>query len=66
MRKKDTVVVAVVSDLTSAQAAQLSKEILKAKHKCAPHGRGTVCCGSSKEVGGLLQAGHRNRIEEKK
>ncbi len=55
--KKDNVVIAVVSDLTSAQAAELQKQIQVAKRKCAPQGRGTIATGTKNSVGGLLQAG---------
>lgn len=34
--KKNNGVVAVISDLTNEQAAQLTKEIIKAKRKVAP------------------------------
>lgn len=37
--KKDQVVVAVVGDLTREQAAQLAKEIARAKDRCAPMAR---------------------------
>lgn len=38
-RKKNNGVVAVISDLTNEQAAQLTKEIIKAKRKIAPKGK---------------------------
>ena len=38
-RKKNNGVVAVISDLTNEQAAQLTKEIIKAKRKVAPKGK---------------------------
>lgn len=37
--KKNNGVVAVISDLTNEQAAQLTKEIIKAKRKVAPKGK---------------------------
>ena len=37
--KKNNGVVAVISDLTNEQAAQLTKEIIKAKRMVAPKGR---------------------------
>ena len=37
--KKNNGVVAVISDLTNEQAAQLTKEIIKAKRKVVPKGR---------------------------
>ena len=40
--KKDRAVVAVISDLTQNQAAQISKDIMKSKTKYAPIGRGTI------------------------
>lgn len=36
---KDHAVVAVIGDLTNEQAAQMTKEIMKAKRKYAPNGR---------------------------
>lgn len=59
--KKDNAVVAVISDLTQTQAAQMSKEIMKAKAKYAPHGRGTIASGLKSNVGSLIQSG-RKRI----
>lgn len=63
--KKENAVVAVISDLTSEQAAQMTKEIMKAKRKCAPNGRGTIACGKKSDVGGLLQTGKRRQLERK-
>ena len=62
---KDNAVVAVIGDLTNVQAAQLTKEIMKAKKKYAPNGRGTVACGKKSDVGGLLQAGKSKQLERK-
>lgn len=59
--KKDNALVAVISDLTSTQAAQMSKEIMKAKFKYAPYGRGTIATGIKSDVGSLIQSG-RKRI----
>ncbi len=61
-RQKDYAVVAVVSNLTSTQAAQLSRDIMSAKAKCAPLGRGTIAAGQNSNVGALLQRGTRKRI----
>ncbi len=60
--KKDHAVVAVISDLTRSQAAQISKEIMCAKAKHAPLGRGTIATGQKSNVGALLQSGTRKRI----
>ena len=43
--KKEHAVIAVITDLTSTQAAQMSKEIMKAKTKYASSGRGTIATG---------------------
>ena len=59
--KREHAVVAVISDLTQAQAAQVSKEIMKAKAKYAPNGRGTIATGTTGNVGKLIQGG-RKRI----
>lgn len=59
--KKDNAVVAVISDLTKNQAAQISKEIMKAKANYAPHGRGTIATGCKSSVGSLIQSGRKRR-----
>lgn len=63
--RKDNALVAVIGDLTSEQAAQMAKEIMKAKRKYAPNGTGTIACGKKQDVGGLLQTGNRKQIERK-
>ena len=63
--KKDNAVVAVIGDLTDAQAAQMTKEILKAKKKYAPLGRGTIASGKHDEVGNLLRGDSNKRIGTK-
>ncbi len=63
--KKDNAVVAVISDLTDEQASQMTKEIMKAKKKYAPNGRGTIASGKKQDVGGMLQAGKRKRLERR-
>lgn len=60
--KKDRAVVAVISDLTQNQAAQISKDIMKAKAKYAPNGRGTIASGLKTNVGSLIKGGIRKRI----
>ncbi len=60
--KKDHAVVAVISDLTRSQAAQISKDIMSAKAKHAPLGRGTIATGERSNVGSLIQGGMRKRI----
>ena len=57
--KRDHAVVAVISDLTSVQAAQMTKEIMVAKSKYAIHGRGTIAAGKKENVGLLIQKGRR-------
>ena len=49
--KKDRAIVAVISDLTRSQAAQISKDIMRAKDKHAPLGRGTIATGGGSTVG---------------
>ncbi len=63
--RKDNAVVAVITDLTDIQAAQMTKEIMKAKKKYAPCGRGTVASGSRSDVGAMLQTGKRKQLERK-
>ena len=53
--KKDTVVVAVIGDLTPTQAAELQKQIVVAKSKYAPKGRGTIATGTRENIGLLIQ-----------
>ena len=57
--KKDRSVVAVISDLTVNQAAQLSKEFMLTKEKYAPLSRGTIATGPKAHTGGLLQSGQK-------
>lgn len=57
--KKDQAVVAVISGLTNNQAAQITKDILKAKQKYAPKARGTASSGFITSVGSLLQKGNK-------
>ena len=53
--KKDNVVVAVIGDLTPNQAAELQKQIVIAKSKYAPNGRGTIATGTRENVAVLIQ-----------
>jgi hypothetical protein len=55
--RKDHVVVAVIADLTTSQAAELQKQIIVAKSRCAPNGRGTIATGTRENVGALIQNG---------
>ncbi len=57
--KKDRAVVAVLSGLTSNQASQISRDIMRSKEKYAPFGRGTIASGMMSNVGTLLQRGHK-------
>lgn len=63
--KKDNAIIAVISDLTNEQAAHMTKEIMKAKKKHAPNGRGTIACGKKSDVGGLLQTSKQKQLERK-
>lgn len=56
---KDRSVVAVISGLTNRQAAEISKDIMRAKDKYAPLSRGTIATGTKNSVGALLQRGQR-------
>ena len=62
---KDNVVIAVISDLTMEQAAQMTKDIMKAKKKNAPYGRGTIAYAPKSEVGRMLQGGCKKQIGKK-
>ena len=57
--KKDQAVVAVIAGLTSNQAAQITKDIIKSKQKNAALARGTVSSGVISSVSSLLQKGHK-------
>ena len=59
--KKDNVVVSVISDLTSNQAADISKHIMLAKQKYAPKGRGTIAMGKKQSVGHIIQNSFRQK-----
>ncbi len=59
--KKDNAIVAVVTELTTEQAAQIMKDIIKAKNKYAPKGRGTIATGKREEVGALIQRGSQRQ-----
>lgn len=56
---KDRSVVAVISGLTNRQAAEISKDIMRAKDKHAPFSRGTIATGAKNSVGALLQRGQK-------
>ncbi len=56
---KDRAVVAVISNLTSNQSAQISKEIMRVKEKYAPLSRGTIAAGTRNSVGAFLQRGQK-------
>lgn len=55
--KKDYSVVSVISGLTSNQASQISRDIMRSKEKYAPLGRGTIASGKNSNVGALIQKG---------
>ena len=55
--KKENAVVAVISGLTSKQAAKILSAIISAKSSIAPFGRGTIATGTHSSVGSLLQKG---------
>ena len=52
-----SVVVAVIGGLTANQAAELQKQIVVAKGRYAPNGRGTIAIGTRENVGMLIQSG---------
>ena len=61
--KKDNAVVAVIAGLTKSQAASISREIMRAKAKHAPNGRGTIASGLMENVGSLIQSGIRKSLK---
>lgn len=61
-RDKDYAVVAVISDISSKQAAQISRQIMTAKATYAPTGRGTIAATLKSNVGATIQSGTRKRI----
>lgn len=60
--KKDRSVVAVISELIQNQMAQISKDIMKAKAKYVPLGRGTIASVQKSNVGSLIQGSIRKMI----
>ncbi|RHN10180.1 hypothetical protein [Anaerobutyricum hallii] len=62
--KKNNGVVAVISDLTNEQAAQLTKEIIKAKRKVAPKGRGMISSGMKENIGLIINKGRERLLEQ--
>ena len=61
-KDRDYAVVAVISDISSKQAAQISRQIMTAKATYAPTGRGTIASGLKSSVGAMLQSGPKKRI----
>ena len=59
---KNHALVAVLAGLTPSQAAGISQEIMKAKQKYAPEGRGTIDIGRHENIGALLQGGQRKAL----
>ena len=57
--RKDQAVVAVISGLTNNQAAQITKDIMRAKQTHAPHARGIASSGAISSIGALLQKGNK-------
>lgn len=60
MAKKRQRSSSVISNLTQNQAAQISKDIMKAKY--APNGRGTIATGQKTNMGSLIQSSIRKKI----
>ena len=56
---KDKSVVAVISGLTDTQAANINRDIMKAKRKHAPNSRGTSAIGRSMDVSRMLDRGFK-------
>ena len=57
--KKDRSVVAVITGLTKCQEANISRDIMLAKQKHAPLGRGIISQGSSSSIGSRLKQGQK-------
>ena len=60
--KKDQSVIATITGLTSTQAANIQRDIIKSKDKHAPSARGTMVKGLIENVGSMLAAGVRNML----
>lgn len=60
--KADKAVVSVISNLTSSQASQITKDIMRAKSRYAPNSRGTIAQGLMSSVGSMLQKGAKKRL----
>lgn len=65
--KKDQSVVATIHGLTSTQAANIQRDIIKAKDKHAPNARATMAKGNTQDVGRMLDVGNKTieKIESK-
>ena len=64
--KKNNGVVAVISDLTNEQAAQLTKEIIKVKRKVALKGRRMISSGMKAIMGFLINKGREQKKKQTK
>ena len=63
--ERDNVVVAVIGGLTETEAENVSRGIMKQKRIYGHNGKGTIAVGKKDSVGGLLEKGHSNLIEDK-
>ena len=60
--KKDKAMVVVIGGLTDNQAAEMTKEIQKAKRRYAPNARATMGVTQREEIGKLIQKGQKKCI----
>lgn len=63
--KKDQALVVVVSGLTSNQAGKLRRDMVEAKQRYAPKGKGTIATGRKEQVGKMIQGKETKRITHK-
>ncbi len=58
-KKRDNSVVAVITGLSSRQAANISRDIMISKQRHAPFGRGIISKGSDSVIGTTLGKGNK-------
>lgn len=60
--KKNHVMIAVVTNLTNSQSAELSAKVTASKNKIAPQSTGTIGITTKDKLGSLLQSSTRKAI----
>ncbi len=63
--EKNRAIVAVLTNLTETQAAEISKDLMKSKQKHAEHGRGIISVTQESNVKKILRKGTKEIEEDK-